>query len=340
MRRREIVQNSKVLVLLTLSALLATLSGCERAPIEPRPEVAPTDFIMARDGGNSSGAKLCQKGGWMQLMRSDGNAFVDEGDCTSHLAMGGTLGQTITFTSANPSPVQIDDPTYLPQATASSGLLVTLTLDAASSGCNLASGVVSFIAAGACLIDANQAGDAVWAPAPQAQQAITVNRKSQTIAFTSANPSPVQVGDPNYSPQATATSGLPVTFSLGAASSGCTLLSGVVSFTSAGTCLVNADQAGNTVWAPALPAQQSITVTVDPAQYCASIGGTYGGETSTALWTCNGWTAESEVDARAKVDPLVDACRVDNGIAIGPLDYSYTLPFPTTVNARCHLPED
>lgn len=329
MRRCRIPQESRALV------LLATLAGCEQPPTGPHPETAPPAFIL---GGNAGGAKQCQKNGWMHLMRPDGSAFAGEGDCVSHLAMGGKLGQTLSFTSTNPSPVQIDDPTYTPQATASSGLPVTLTLDAASSGCNFVSGVVSFTAAGTCLIDANQAGDGLWAPAPQAQQSITVNRKSQTITFTSTNPSPVHVGDPNYTPLATATSGLTVTLSLDAASSGCTLLSGVVSYTSAGTCLIDANQAGNSVWAPAAQVQQSITVTVNPAQYCASIGGTYGGETSTALWTCNGWTATSRDDARAKVDPLVDACRVDNGIAIGPLDFSFTEPFPTTVNARCHLP--
>lgn len=317
---------------LLLAAILAGCSDANRVQAPPEARSPLPSFAAMPQG-----AKRCQKNGWMQLARADGSAFTGEGDCVAYVAMGGKLGQTISFTSTNPSPVQIDDPSYTPQATASSGLPVTISLAAASTGCSLSAGVVSFTAEGTCVIEANQAGDDLWAAAA-VQQSITVNRKSQTISFTSINPTPVHVGDPDYTPQATATSGLTVTFSLGAASSGCSLADGVVSFTAAGTCLITANQGGNSVWAPAPQVQQSITVVVNPAQYCASIGGTYGGQTSTALWTCNGWTATSEADARTKVDPLVDACRVDNGIQIGPLDYGYTLPFPTTVNARCHLP--
>jgi len=294
--------------------------------------------VSSAGGGKSPVARLCQNTGWTTLTRSDGSPFRTVGDCTSYAALGGKLGQTITFTSTNPSPVEIGDPDYTPTATASSGLTVALSLDATSSGCTFGSGMVSYTAAGTCVIDANQAGNAIWAPATQVQQSITVSRKSQTITFTSTNPTPLHVGDSDYTPTATATSGLTVTFSLDAGSTGCTLTSGAVSFTAAGTCVIDADQAGDATWAPAPQVSQTITVVVDPSDYCDTLGGTFGGQTSTALWTCNDWEATSAEDAAAKVDPLVDACRVDNGIQIGPLDYSYTAPFPTEVDARCHLP--
>ena len=41
--------------------------------------------------GNSSNAKLCQKGGWMGLATSDGAAFANQGECVSYAAGGGTL---------------------------------------------------------------------------------------------------------------------------------------------------------------------------------------------------------------------------------------------------------
>jgi hypothetical protein len=44
-------------------------------------------------GGNSANAKLCQKGGWQTLIRSDGSSFVSEEDCVSYGAQGGTLHQ-------------------------------------------------------------------------------------------------------------------------------------------------------------------------------------------------------------------------------------------------------
>jgi hypothetical protein len=82
----------------------------------------------------------------------------------------------------------------------------------------------------------------------------------QTIAFTSSNPSPVKVGAPTYTPTATASSGLPVSITLDGTSSGCVLTSGVVSFPSAGTCLINANQPGGAGWLAAAQVQQSITI--------------------------------------------------------------------------------
>lgn len=95
---------------------------------------------------------------------------------------------------------------------------------------------------------------------------IWVAPTAQTISFTSANPSPVRYGD-SYTPTATATSGLPVSFSIDAAStSGCTITGGVVSFTGSpgvGTCIVDADQPGNASYGAAPEVQQVITVLAD-----------------------------------------------------------------------------
>src|SRR5262245_55139695 len=88
----------------------------------------------------------------------------------------------------------------------------------------------------------------------------TINKLSQSISFTSTNPSPVTVGGPSYSPSATASSGLPVAISLDATSTGCSLSAGVVSFTGAGTCKVDANQGGNSTYNAAAQQQQSITV--------------------------------------------------------------------------------
>jgi hypothetical protein len=215
-------------------------------------------------GDNSTVAHLCQQNGWKTLVRADGTSFASQDACVSYGANGGKLGQTVTFTSPNPSPVTVGDPAYTPTATASSGLSVTFTLDAASSGCSLTAGHVSFTAGGTCVIDANQAGNGSWAAATQKQQAITITKKSQTISFTSANPSPVLINQPGYTPAATASSGLTVVITLDASSSGCSLSSGVVSFTAAGTCLIAANQAGNATWAAATQQQQAISINKKP----------------------------------------------------------------------------
>jgi hypothetical protein len=46
---------------------------------------------LAGKGGNSANAKACQKGGWMNLVRSDQTSFKNQGACVSYGAHGGTL---------------------------------------------------------------------------------------------------------------------------------------------------------------------------------------------------------------------------------------------------------
>ena len=66
--------------------------------------------------------------------------------------------------------------TYTPTATASSGLTVTITIASTSSSvCSISGGVVTFNAAGSCVIDFNQAGNATYSAAPQVQQTVTVS---------------------------------------------------------------------------------------------------------------------------------------------------------------------
>lgn len=84
--------------------------------------------------------------------------------------------QAIKFTSTPPSPAQIKE-TYNPTATGgSSGNPVELTLDSSSEQgvCSISDGVVSFLGAGQCVLDANQAGNDEYQAAPQVQQKITV----------------------------------------------------------------------------------------------------------------------------------------------------------------------
>ncbi|MEO6887002.1 MAG: putative Ig domain-containing protein, partial [Jatrophihabitantaceae bacterium] len=88
-------------------------------------------------------------------------------------------------------------------------------------------------------------------------------KKPQTISFTSTPPSPSWIGD-TYSPVASATSTLAATFAIDASSTAgaCSLSTGTVSFTGAGLCVVDADQAGDATYRAADQVQQSITVTM------------------------------------------------------------------------------
>ncbi len=176
----------------------------------------------------------------------------------------GLGGQAITFTSTAPAAAAVAGPTYTPTATGGGSLNpVTFTIDAsASSVCSINLGVVSFSAVGTCKINADQAGNTNYNPAPQVSQSFAVGKGSQTITFTSTAPTTAVAGGPTYTPTATGgTSINPVTFTIDAsAASVCSINLGVVSFTAVGTCKVNADQAGDTNYNAATQVSQSFTV--------------------------------------------------------------------------------
>ena len=223
--------------------------------------------------------------------------------------------QTVTITSTAPA-ATVGGATYTPTATATSGLAVTFTIDASSTAgaCTIASGVVSFTGAGSCVLDANQAGNTNYSAAAQKQQTVTVAKGSQTVTFTSTNPGSVSIGGTAYTPTATATSGLAVTISLDASSTGCTLVSGVVHYTAVGTCLIDANQAGNTNYNAAPQVQQSIsvglvaqTITYTSTAPAATVGGATYTPTATAT---SGLTVTFTIDASS----TAGACTIASGV--------------------------
>lgn len=88
--------------------------------------------------------------------------------------------QSVTFSSTAPAHATVGGASYAPGAGSTSGLAVSVSLDANSKGCSIAAGVVSFIRVGNCLIDANQAGSSLYHAADQVQQSIDVSRGDQS----------------------------------------------------------------------------------------------------------------------------------------------------------------
>jgi hypothetical protein len=85
-------------------------------------------------------------------------------------------------------------------------------------------------------------------------------KQSQTISFTSKPPGNVFVGTP-YKVTAEATSGNPVTFTIDAQSASVCSVSGAdVTFSQTGSCVIDANQAGNDQYLPARQVQQEIPV--------------------------------------------------------------------------------
>jgi hypothetical protein len=86
--------------------------------------------------------------------------------------------------------------------------------------------------------------------------ALAVKFRPDTVKFTSTAPNPALVGA-TYTPSATAKSGLPVTIS-STSLNYCLRSGNVITFTRIGGCTIAADAKGDSTWAPAVRATQSI----------------------------------------------------------------------------------
>jgi uncharacterized protein (TIGR03437 family) len=163
--------------------------------------------------------------------------------------------QTITF-GALPDQILGTAPGPL-IATASSGLTVTF-VSTTTPVCSVLSTTVRLVIAGTCTIRASQAGNTSYAPAAPVSQSFNVNPEIQTIAFAAIPNTPF--GTLPFTVNATASSGLAVTLT-SVTPSICTVAASKVTIVSVGGCTIEASQAGNDVYAPAAPVEQTVTAT-------------------------------------------------------------------------------
>lgn len=83
---------------------------------------------------------------------------------------------------------------------------------------------------------------------------------STTPKGISFNPPKTGYVGKQYTPKATASSGLPVSFALDATSTGCSLIDGIIHFDSVGDCVINADQPGDETHPAAAQVQRTISI--------------------------------------------------------------------------------
>jgi len=184
----------------------------------------------------------------------------EAGTVSYYLTVGPALTQTITF---DPIPTHaFGDAPFALHATAASGLPVALSV--VSGPATLSGDVITLTGNGAVTVRAAQAGGMVsgtfWNAAPPVDRTFSVIGIAQTISFA-ALPARTQA-DPPFALTATASSGLPVTFSVTA---GPAIISGnVVSLTGAGTVVITAVQNGGGVFGSALTVSRSFTVSPVP----------------------------------------------------------------------------
>ena len=168
----------------------------------------------------------------------------------------GGLGQTVSFTSTQPSQARVGGAPYVPTATASSGLGVTIALDAQSSGCSLSGGSVTFTSVGTCVLDATQAGNSTYLSASQ-QQSFAISKGASMVTITSSPPKSPQAGG-IYLPSATASTDDPVVVTLDAHSRGCGLTPSMLQLRAVGTCILDFTDHGNANYAASTVTQQLV----------------------------------------------------------------------------------
>lgn len=167
----------------------------------------------------------------------------------------GLTAQTITFRAL--SNQVFGAPPFIVGATASSGLPVNFA-STTPSVCTVSGAMVTLAAVGVCTIQATQSGSATYAAAAPVTQSFNVKQASQTITF---GPLPGQTyGVPPFTVGATASSGLPVSFASNTMTV-CSVSDVTVTLAGAGTCTIQATQAGDGDYAAARAVKQSFRVT-------------------------------------------------------------------------------
>jgi hypothetical protein len=162
------------------------------------------------------------------------------------------LDQNITFGPL--SDKTLGDPPFSISASSSSGLPVSF---AAAGNCTISGSTVTLTGAGSCAITASQAGNTTFNPAPPVTQSFHIAnaKSSQTIDFPAL--ADKTFGDPAFAVSASASSGLPVSFS---AAGNCTVAGNVVTLTGAGSCSITAAQDGDSSYLPAAPVTQTFQI--------------------------------------------------------------------------------
>ncbi len=183
-----------------------------------------------------------------------GNAYYSGAPAVTQSFVVNQAAQTITFPTIPTTPLLKGSVSL--SATASSGLKVIFS-STTSSICKVSGSTATLVAVGECTIAANQAGNADYLPAPQVQKSFAITLTAQTITFGPL--SAMTFGAAPFMVSATASSGLAVSFASTTASV-CTVAGSKVTLVGAGTCTVEATQAGNTFYSAAPAVMQSFKV--------------------------------------------------------------------------------
>jgi hypothetical protein len=234
--------------------------------VDPQPEIvygSATPDVCSIPLRGSVNVTMLDVGTCSLTTMSIPNEFYEEGGPLTASIEILPRPQSITFAAQAAQPFILNGTFELsPLASASSGLAIDYTSESADI-CSVVGTTVTMRAVGACIVAAAQAGGRTWEPALSVSQTIDVQpspKQAQVIDFPVQNPI-FQDGTSGatyaISPLAVASSGLPVSYRV--LSPGVCSLSGTtLTVDGLGACQIEASQAGDDEYLPAVPVTQSV----------------------------------------------------------------------------------
>lgn len=162
--------------------------------------------------------------------------------------------QTITFPAI--ATKTFGDPDFDLSATATSTLPITYTTNNPAVA-TIVNGKLHITGAGTVIITASQAGTQDFTAATPVSITLVVNKAAQTITFPTILSK--NYNAPDFSPGATSSSGLPVTYT-SSNTAVLTLVNGQLHIVAPGTSTITATQAGNTNYLAAVSVSQDVQI--------------------------------------------------------------------------------
>ncbi|AKC83015.1 hypothetical protein IMCC26134_09920 [Verrucomicrobia bacterium IMCC26134] len=214
-------------------------------------------FSLISGPATLSGAILTLTGAGTVTVRAEqtGNTNYSAAIAVERSFSAGPASQTLTFAPlANKT---FGDAAFALTASSSSELPPSFTI--VSGPATLAGATVTLTGVGAVTIRASQTGNANYTAAAPIERTFNVAefvKSPQTITFATVTGK--SFGDPTFTLSASASSGLPLAFTL--VSGPATLFGSSLTITGAGTIIVRAEQAGDATYSTAVPVERSIDV--------------------------------------------------------------------------------
>ncbi len=212
----------------------------------------------------------------------------------------GKLNQTITFAPLTDK--NVNDGPFTVSATASSGLPVTFSI--VSGPATITNNTITLTGAeGTVVVRASQAGDGTYNAAPDVDRSFQVTAQGKLNQVITFAPLPDRTfGDAPFTVNATASSGLPVTFSI--VSGDATISNNVVTITGIGPVVIRASQGGDATYNAAPNVDREFNVNPSPV---GTVKSDLNGDLKTDIWFQNGTRV---------IVWLMNGLQFDRGVAV------------------------